>query len=350
MKIVSSKRKRRLFSLLMAITMAFSGFATGCQPRPVDAPTQTEVESTVAAAETEAPQVKTPALKVYASIYPIYYFAQRIGGDRLALALVIPPGTDAHDFEPKAKLVGDMTTADLILYNGLGLEHWSENLFTQLPDSVAKIETSKGIETHTIEEAVSGEVHEHEHADEAKDEEGHDHTGLDPHIWLDPTKALQQATNIYEALKAADAEGAALYSENFEQLKKDIEALDATFQAELANFKRREIVVGHAAFGYLAERYNLKQIAISGISPLEEPSAAQLGELTHLVEDHKVTTIFYETLASTKFSEVLAAETGTKTAVLNPLEGLTQEDIDSGQDFLSIMLKNLEAIKAALKD
>lgn len=340
----------RLRYLLMILIVGF--VLTGCGAQSTDSPQVPAVEETsseettaqvTATEETTAPK-QEPALKVYVSIYPVYYLAQRIGGERLDLTLIIPPGTDAHDFEPKAKLVGEMTKADVIFYNGLGLEHWTESLFGQLPKSVTVIETSVGIETHTIDEVLKGDSHQHEH------NHNHGAEGLDPHIWLDPTKAIQQAAHVLEALKAADSEGANVYTENFEALKADLEELDAKFQADLSAFKRREIVVGHAAFGYLVERYNLKQIAISGISPLEEPSAAALGELTHVVKDNKVTTIFYETLASPKFSEVLAAETGTKTAVLNPLEGLTQEEFDAGEDYISIMMKNLEAIKASLKD
>lgn len=305
---------------------------------------QTEPVTSEAAttAEETAPE---PVLEAYASIYPLYYFATRIGQERVSVALIVPPGTDAHDFEPAAKLVGQLTQTDLILYNGLGLEHWTDQLFAQLPETVTRVFSSEGISTHTIEEALGGD-HDHEHEE---GEEGHHHTGVDPHVWLDPVNALIQAENILKAFIAKDAEGEAYYRTNFEALKGELEALHTTFNEGLEGYSRREIVVGHAAFAYLTERYNLKMLAISGISPLEEPSAAALGELSHLVKDHGVTTIFYETLASPKFSEVLAAETGTITAVLNPLEGLTQEEMDAGETYFTLMRANFEAIKKSLE-
>lgn len=337
--------QRIVVAVLMVALMAV--LFSGCQAVVSDAQSG-NAEQTTAAPQGSDASKETAKITAYASIYPLYYFAQRIGGERVEVMLAVPPGTDAHDFDPTARQVGDMTSADVFIYNGLGLEHWIENLLAQMPQELEVVQTSEGIETHSMEEALAGGEHDHEHEGE---DDGHNHEGgIDPHVWLDPIKAQQQADRIYEAFKAADPEGASVYQANYETLKTELTALDTAYRDGLAGYTRREIVVGHASFGYLAERYGLVQLPISGVSPLEEPSAADLGKLSKLVKTHGVTTIFYETLANPKFSEVLAAETGTKTAVLNPLEGLTQSELDAGENYLTIMKKNLEAIQAALAD
>lgn len=349
---------RRILTVLSLVLLSIA-FLSGCQ-RVDNLPTSSEAQVTESQAlaetlqvEPETQAIQEPVLKAYASIYPLYDFTKRLGGGRVAVHMVIPAGIDAHDFEPTAKQVGEISDSDLFVYNGLGLEHWAENFIAQLPSEVTVVETSKGVAVHTMEEALAGEDHDHDHDHDHEDEatagDGHNHEGgYDPHIWTDPNKALEQASHILNALIQKDPEGEALYRENFEGLKADFLALDQAYAAALKDFKQRKIVVGHASFAYMAERYQLTQLAISGISPMEEPSAAALGKLTKLIKTHGVKVIFYETLASPKFSEVLAKETGTKTAVLHSLESLTQAEIDQGMDYFKIMYQNLEALKLAL--
>ncbi len=332
---LQGKSRWLLIGLLASLSL-MSLALTGCQSKdPVaDKPESNDVtgaETTLAAEQT--------SLKVYASIYPLYEFAKQIGQDLVTVEMIIPPGTDAHDFEPSAKLVGAIESADVLLYNGLGLEHWMDSLIGSIGEGVLTVNTSDGVETLSIEAALA-----HDHEGEAAHEDG----SADPHIWLDPQRALIQAQNVLDAFIEKDPANQSAYQANFEILKAKLEKLDQDFSDALKSTTRTEIVVGHAAFGYLTNRYGLEQLAISGISPLEEPSAAQLGEMSQLVKEHGVTVIFYEVLASPKFSEVIAAETGTKTAVLNPLEGLTADQFEQGEDYFTLMYQNLDALLSAL--
>lgn len=334
---LQGKSRWLLLGLLASLSLMTLAL-TGCQSK--DPVANNPGSTDVAGAETTL-AVEQPSLKVYASIYPLYEFAKQIGQDLVTVEMIIPPGTDAHDFEPSAKLVGSIESADILVYNGLGLEHWMDSLISSIGEGVLTVNTSDGVETLSIEAALA---HDHAHEGEATHEDG----SMDPHIWLDPQRALIQAENVLKAFIEKDPTNQSTYQANFEVLKAKLEKLDQDFSDALKSTARTEIVVGHAAFGYLTDRYGLEQLAISGISPLEEPSAAQLGDMSQLVKEHGVTVIFYEVLASPKFSEVIAAETGTKTAVLNPLEGLTADQFEKGEDYFTLMYQNLDALLSAL--
>lgn len=335
-------RYKKLKVLMLGTLIALSALAlAGCQGSSTEAEVPTG---------SNAPS-EAQSLKVYATIYPLYEFAKQIGQDLVVVEMMIPPGTDAHDFEPSAKLVGAVESADVLLYNGLGLEPWIDNLTGSIGQGVLVVNSSEGVETLSIEAALSHGHDDHEEAttNDASAKDGHEQGSEDPHIWLDPQRALIQAQNILAAFIAKDPANKEKYQANFDALKVKLDKLDQDFSDALRSPARTEIVVGHAAFGYLTDRYGLEQVAISGISPLEEPSAVQLGQVSKLVKEHGVTVIFYEILASPKFSEVIAAETGTNTAVLNPLEGLTAEQFEKGEDYFTLMYQNLEALLTALK-
>jgi len=275
-------------------------------------------------------------IQVYASIYPIYDFAQKIGRDRIDLKLVTPPGAEPHDWEPTAKSIAKMKEADVFIYNGAGFEGWVDKLVQTIDsDSLIVVDASSGVELLEAKD----HIHDHGHAQEHQ---------VDPHIWLDPIRAKKQAENIKNAFIQADPANRAFYEKNYGAFSEEIESLHKQYKEVLSSVRRKEIIVSHAAFGYLAERYGLEQIPISGISPQEEPSPAKMAQITKLCRDRQVKYIFLETLASPKLAEVLANETGARTAVLNPMGGLTQQEIDAGKDYFSIMKENLEVLKKAL--
>ncbi|WP_432403318.1 metal ABC transporter substrate-binding protein [Wukongibacter sp. M2B1] len=289
-------------------------------------------------------------IEVYASIYPMYYFAKEIGKEKIDLELMVPPGAEPHDWEPTAKLMGRMERADIFIYNGVQMEMWAERVIGALSnEKLIVVEASTGIELLKLEEDLGEhEEHDEDHENEKHDEEHHGHGEYDPHVWLDPVRAIEQAKNIKDAFVKADLENKEFYEANFNKLSDKLKELDDKFRKELKDKKMDQIVVAHAAFGYLADRYGLKQVSISGLTPQEEPSAFKMAQITELVKEHGVKYIFYETLTSPKLSEVLAEETGAQTAVLNPIGGLPIEDIEAGKDYISIMEENLESLKKAL--
>jgi zinc transport system substrate-binding protein len=186
-----------------------------------------------------------------------------------------------------------------------------------------------------------------EEHDAHADEEGHEHgdEDVDPHFWLDPTRLARVAAAVKDQLAGADPDNAAQYADNLAALQDDLAALDRDFQQGLASCSRDTVVVSHDAFGYLGARYGLDLRPINGLSPDAEPSPAHLAELADLIESEGVTTVFSETLASPELADSLAGDLGLETAVLDPVEGLSEETAD--EDYLSLMRANLAALKTA---
>jgi zinc transport system substrate-binding protein len=287
----------------------------------------------------ETQEGKEGEIKVYTSIYPLYDFTKKVGGDKIQVELLVPPGAEPHGFEPSAKKVAEIEEGNLFLYNGLEMDPWAEKLSKSLEGT--SVHTLALGEIQGIEPILFKEDHDHEEEEE--------HGIYDPHIWLDPMNAKGMAETIKNELVKIDGENKDYYEERFITFKDNLEKLDKEYRESLSQGQKKEFVVAHAAFGYLARRYDLKQISISGLAPQAEPSPSKLVELTKVVEKYNINTIFFENLSSPKLSEVLASETGTKTEVLNPIGGLTQEEMDKGQEYISIMRENLEKLEEALK-
>jgi len=316
--------KRKIFSIFLVMIMLVAG-ACSIQQRP-----QTSAEE------------RDGKLLVYASIYPMYDFAQKIGGDKIDLRMMVPPGAEPHDWEPTAKLMAQMEKADVFIYNGVNMEMWADKLVKSISSEKLKVvEASSGVSLIKLEDREEGEYGKHEGEED-------NHGDYDPHVWLDPMRALKQAENIKNAFVAADEENREFYESNFNEFANKLRELDQKYREELKDRKLNEIVVAHAAFGYLADRYGLEQISVSGLTPQEEPSAAKMAQITELVREHGIKYIFFETLTSPKLAKVIANETGAKTAVLNPVGGLTKDEIEEGKGYISIMEDNLEILKKAL--
>jgi len=316
--------KRKIFSIFLVMIMLVAG-ACSIQQRP-----QTSAEE------------RDGKLLVYASIYPMYDFAQKIGGDKIDLRMMVPPGAEPHDWEPTAKLMAQMEKADVFIYNGVNMEMWADKLVKSISSEKLKVvEASSGVSLIKLEDHEEGEYGKHEGEED-------NHGDYDPHVWLDPMRALKQAENIKNAFVAADEENMEFYESNFNEFANKLRELDQKYREELKDRKLNEIVVAHAAFGYLADRYGLEQISVSGLTPQEEPSAAKMAQITELVREHGIKYIFFETLTSPKLAKVIANETGAKTAVLNPVGGLTKDEIEEGKGYISIMEDNLEILKKAL--
>lgn len=276
---------------------------------------------------------------VVASFYPAQFLAQRIGGDAVSVETLTSPGTEAHDLELTAKQVVAVNEADVLVY----LTHFQEAVDHAVDDadrdSATTVDMAAGVEELTDEE---GHDHDHDHGEEGHD---HDHGGIDPHVWLDPANMVTAAAGVRDALVEADPDNADTFEANADELITELESLDADFTRGLASCERTEFVTSHAAFGHLAHAYDLTQVPISGLDPQSEPTTAALAEVTEQVKEHGITTVFTERLASSALAETVARETGATTAVLDPLEGLSDETSD--EDYVSLMRQNLDALTKA---
>ncbi|MCP8708326.1 metal ABC transporter substrate-binding protein [Streptomyces sp. AC04842] len=289
----------------------------------------------------------TGTFDVVASFYPMAFLAERIGGEHVHVTSLTQPGQEPHDLEISARQTAQLEESDAALYLK-GLQPSVDEAIGQSPIAT-KIDAAglTSLEEHGTETGHD-EEHEDEHAheDEHGDEHGHEHEGGDPHIWLDPVKYAEVAEGVGKAFQKADPDHAADYRANTAALVKDLKALDAKFRTGLADRETDVFVTTHAAFGHLAERYGLTEEAISGLDPDTEPSGARVKELQKIAKEDGVTTVFYETLVSDKTAKTLAGDTGLKTDVLDPVEGITEKS--RGEDYFQVMEANLTALRTAL--
>lgn len=295
-----------------------------------------------------APAAEENKVTVYTSFYTMYDFTLKIAGDKANIINMVPPGMEPHDWEPSPKDIAGLSKADLFIHNGAGMEGWADKVLGSIKGSeLIVVETSKNIH---LEKAEHGEAERDEHAEDG-DPDGHSHEGLefDPHVWLDPMNARLQMEAIRDGLIQADPRNSTFYQERFKEYSDRLDALDKAYRSAVEGFRKKEIVVSHAAFGYLCHAYGLEQLAIEGVSSESEPTPAKMAEIIDFVREHEVKAIFFEELASPKVAEAIARETGVRTALLNPLEGLGEENLKAGKDYFSVMEENLEALKQALQ-
>ena len=279
---------------------------------------------------------------VVAGFYPLEWAAQRVGADRLDVSSLTPPGAEAHDLELAPQDVATVAEADLLVYLEGFQPALDEVAATEAADTAWDAGQAADLTLTTEEHGHEGETAE-EHAEHAGEEQAEEGEALDPHFWLDPVRLASVGDALAERLAEADPDGAAAYEENAAALRADLEALDAEMQAGLADCAVDTLVTGHDAFGYLADRYGLEVVGISGLSPSQEPDPAQLAEITALVQERGVTTVYTETLVDPAVAETVATEAGVRTAVLDPLEGLTDES--AGSDYLEVMRANLATLQ-----
>ncbi|MDP9330298.1 MAG: zinc ABC transporter substrate-binding protein [Actinomycetota bacterium] len=268
-------------------------------------------------------------LEVVASFYPLEEAARQVGGDRVEVTNLTAPGAEPHDLELTPDQIQSIATAKVVLFLGGGFQPAVDDA---LRDATGlTIDVSANLRTLPVPQGESG-------------------SGLaaDPHVWLDPVLYRQIVVETEQALEHADPGDASFFHSNADAFEERVSSLDTDFRHGLASCSRNVIVTSHAAFGYLAQRYGLVQVAISGLDPDAEPSANWLAALGDQVRADGVTTIFTETLVSPKVAQTLAEETGTITAVLDPLESLTPQEAAAGADYGSVMRQNLETLRVAL--
>ncbi len=274
-------------------------------------------------------------LKVYTSFYPIYDFTSKIGGDKVVVNNMVPSGSEPHDWEPAASDIVNLERGDMFVYNGAGMEHWVEGVLGSLENQdLLVVEASVGIDL-----LASEGNHEHDHY----------HGQYDAHVWTDPLNVKIMMENIMKGLIQIDPINKGYYEENFQRYSEELDLLDQEFESRLSHLTNKDFVVSHQAFSYMAEAYGLNQIAIDGLSPDSEPNPGRMAEIIDFVNKNNIRVIFFEELASPKLANTISDATGALVDVLNPLEGLSDEEIQNGDDYFSVMRKTLDSLSKALQ-
>jgi zinc transport system substrate-binding protein len=261
-----------------------------------------------------------PRMPVTAAFYPLQFVAERVGGEHVRVTSLTKPGVEPHDLELTPKAVGSLAHAAAVVYLAGFQPAVDEAVRSQAADAALDVTPAARLTRSTAE--------------------GH----TDPHFWLDPTRLADVADAVAADLARRDPANAADYRANAAALVADLDALDAEYRTGLAQCRTRELVTGHAAFGYLADRYDLHQEGVAGVSPDIEPDAATLRDLSAHVREAGVTTVYSESLVAPALAETVARESGAKVAVLDPLEGITTAS--RGRDYLEVMRADLETLRA----
>ncbi len=273
-------------------------------------------------------------VEVTASFYPLYFFAQEIGKEHINVVNITPAGSEPHDFEPTGRDIARIESSDILILNGVGFEPWYEKIKHDLSEQrITVIETGNGLE-------LLEDLNHDGHAGEIIS---------DPHVWLSPVYASQQVEQIKNALIQTDPQNTEFYEANARDLLDRLEKLDLEFREGLNNCKHSSIVTSHAAFAYLAHEYGLRQVPISGLTSEEEPSSQKLAQVARFAKQNQIKYIFFERLVSPKFSDTIAHEVGAQTLVLDPLEGLSEENIKNGKSYFTVMQENLQNLQTALE-
>ena len=254
-------------------------------------------------------------IQVYASIYPIYDFAKKIGGDKIDVYNMTETGAEPHDFEITSKDMANLSKASLFIYNGGGMEHWVDTVKDSIKE-LNSLETSFNI----------------------------DDKGSDPHFWLSPIKAKKQMENIKNSLSEIDTNNAEYYNSNYNFYAEKLDNLDKNFREYLSNISNTNLVVTHAAFGHFCKEYSLNQVAVAR----DEADPKAMSDTITFIKDNNVKAIFYEDFSSSKLVDSIARETGIKILTLNPIESLNEEAINSGKDYFSVMEENLISLTNGL--
>ena len=383
------KMRLRIINIGVAAVAAV-GLLAGCSqsPDPTATPAPEPAAPTATSAPTAAPTSAPPAepLLVAASIYPMQYFAERVGGERVRVVTLVPPGVEAHAFRLAPSDLRVLAESAVIAMNGLEMEPWLERAIEALGDdaraivveaadaeaAMPHVEDEHGHEDedehghededehgHEDEdehghedEDEHGHEDEDEHGHEDEDEHGHDdhaHGEFDPHLWNDPLLAIGQAERIADALIEADPDGADVYRANLAALAADLRDLHAEFQDGLASCRHRQFIASHAAYGYLAARYDIKQVEIAGLSPEAEPTAGRLAELADLIEETGISVVLVEPVLSGANESALAQEAGIRQLPIHAIGSVTPAELERHGDYIGLMRDTLASLRVAME-
>jgi zinc transport system substrate-binding protein len=331
----------KVFSILIAVLLIAGLLFSGCT--------------------NSAPKPSDDKVLVVATLFPLYEFAREVGGDKVNVVLLLPPGAEAHTFEPKPSDIIKINQADLFIFIGEEMEPWAHDILegTNNKELIVLNASSKVTllksgehtheETHTHEDTNTLEetpIDEEEH----EDTEDHHHGEFDPHIWLDFSNDEKIVNAIAEELSLIDSNNASFYKTNAENYNNKFKQLNSNYSAELSDCNHTEFITGgHAAFAYLANSYNLESISAFGISPDSEPTPQRIKTIIDLTKEHNIKYIFFERLVNPRMAETIASEANAKTLILNPAHNLTKEQFESNVSFIDLMNENLNNLKIGLE-
>jgi zinc transport system substrate-binding protein len=337
-----SMRQRVFLSLVLAVVGTVAGLVLSCGDRQ---PRGTSLG-------------QGGKVKVITTLFPLYDFARAIGQDRVEVSLLLPPGVEAHSFEPKPSDIIKISGADLFIYTGKFMEPWVDAVLKGVTNPKLKVvDASVGIPLLTAE----SEAHEPEPGHKQGEttatgrskENGRRHPGhpdVDPHMWLDLGNAAQMVDTIAAGFIEVDPAHRDLYARNAEEYKQKLAALDARFRNELSRCAKREFIQGgHFTFGYLARRYNLTYIAALGFTPDSQPSPRQLMALSKQIKEHGLKHVYYEELMEPRVAETLSRETGATLLMLHGAHNVSKQELERGVTFVAIMEQNLANLKVGLQ-
>lgn len=265
----------------------------------------------------------TNKIHIVTSFYPLGEFARQVGGDLVDVSVIVPAGVEPHEYEPTPQDIASIYAADIFIANGAGIDTWA----TKIQSDVE----IKGVKVIVMSRVL-----------------GFDADVDDPHFWLDPLLVQQQIVGIQKALMEVDVKNQERYTQNTEMYIQKLRDLDQSYRDDLRICDNKMIMTSHNAFGYIAKRYQFETLSITGLSPESEPSTRQLADLATLARQKNMHYIFFETLVSPRLAQTLANEIGAQTLVFNPLEGLTDEEVAEGKNYIIVMEENLNNLQLAM--
>ncbi|SDK06916.1 metal ABC transporter solute-binding protein, Zn/Mn family [Sediminibacillus albus] len=284
---------------------------------------------------------KAPLIQT--TVYPIQFIIERLSEGSIDVKTIYPPGTDAHSYEPTAKAMTDIAESDAFIYLGEELETFAstsaEALSSEDVQLVELAEHEELFETNSLPDD-----HEHE---SHKNPDGHSHSDHDPHVWLDPLRMLEMADIIKGELSSLYPKQKKAFEQNFKALEKDLKRLDSQFSETLTSKDRKEILVSHPAYGYWEERYGIEQIAINGVNNTSEPSQKDLINIIERAESLEIRYVIFEQNVSDNVSKEIQTQIDGEALQVHNLAVLTEADINHGEDYFSLMKKNLQTLDKA---
>lgn len=270
-------------------------------------------------------------LNVVATFYPLYDFAQNIGGDKVSVSILVPETVDVHNFEPTPSSILEVTSANVLIYNGAGLEPWIQQVINAAGNSkLVKVDTSQGIQLLPVPSEFQ------------KNNET-----LDPHLWLDPVNAKQQVNNILQGFVKADPADSQYFTQNAQAYDAQLDNLNALAINATTNTPTKVFVTFHEAFAYFAKQYNVTQLPISG--PFEEePTPGDIQNVITAIDQYHLKYVGYESLENPAISQSISSQTNATLIQMNPIEGLTAQEKAAGDNYISLMKQDIANIHTAL--
>lgn len=288
-------------------------------------------------------------LKVIATIFPLYDFARIIGGDKVKVTLLMPPGSDAHHYELRPNDIIRVSKADIFLFTSFEMEHWAYKIITAAAENtnMLAVETGQGANLITAAEPSDhGEIRKEDTHDQTETHA----TKYDPHIWLDFDNARIMVDNIAKAFTNKDPKNSEYYKTNAQRYKQSLAALDKKYRDTLSGCKSRTILhAGHWAFAYLAQKYNIGYMSAYNLSADAEPSPQQMMALIEKIKTQKLTYIFFEDLTAPRLAQTLSQETGARLLKLNNGHDVGKKDMQTGASFLTLMENNLTNLNQGMQ-